>query len=153
MLNKLKSLKTKGERRRVGRGMGSGKGGHTVGRGQKGQKSRAGYSRPRPGFEGGAMPLSRRIPKLKGFSRGSIKSNVKTIAINFKDIEKLGDGAKINPNTLYEHKIVQKKSKRLSIKLLAQGKAAKKLEVSGINVSQKARELVEKNGGKISDNI
>ncbi len=67
---KIKNVKPK---RLIGRGIGSKKGGHTATRGQKGQKSRSGYTRPRPGFEGGQMPLSRRIPKLRGFKRADSK--------------------------------------------------------------------------------
>lgn len=80
MLNNL--TKTTKNSKRKGRGYGSNKGGHTATRGQKGQKSRSGYSRPRPGFEGGQMPLSRRLPKFRGYRRGYFQSKDDSIAIN-----------------------------------------------------------------------
>lgn len=81
MLHDLPKIINVKHGRRVGRGIGSKKGGHTAGRGTKGQKSRSGYSEPRSGFEGGQMPLSRRIPKLKGFKRGFLKDKFPTATI------------------------------------------------------------------------
>lgn len=72
-------------KKRVGRGRGS-KGGHTVGAGQKGQKSRSGYKKPRPGFEGGQMPLSRRLPKYRGFRRNYFKDNYGLTTVNVLDL-------------------------------------------------------------------
>lgn len=83
-LHNTVKVKNVSAKRPIGRGIGMKNGGHTVGRGQKGQRSRSGYTRPRPGFEGGQMPLSRRIPKLRGFKRGQPKlvANQKTLSIN-----------------------------------------------------------------------
>lgn len=84
MLNNLP--KTTANSKRRGRGYGSGKGGHTVGRGQKGQKSRSGYKKPRPGFEGGQMPLSRRLPKFKGFRRAYFQKKDASVAVNLIEL-------------------------------------------------------------------
>lgn len=90
MLDKLVKIKSKSTRR-VGRGYGSGRGGHTVGRGQKGQKSRSGYTQPRPGFEGGQMPLSRRLPKFKGFRRAFFKDNNGSVTISTDMLNRSSD--------------------------------------------------------------
>lgn len=87
MLNTLKRITT--NKKRVGRGYGSGYGGHTSTRGQKGQKSRSGYKQPRPGFEGGQMPLSRRLPKFRGFRRGYFQSKGDSVSINLEMLNKL----------------------------------------------------------------
>ena len=150
MLNKLVSPKTKRRGKRVGRGYGSGVGGHTSGRGQKGQKSRSGYTQPRPGFEGGQMPLSRRLPKLKGFTRGYFKAKSKTIALNLTVLSGLGI-SKVTVETLREKGILKSSSQKENIKILSDGDIDKKIEVVGIKVSKKAQEKIEKAGGKISD--
>jgi ribosomal protein L15 len=90
MLDKLVKIKSKSTRR-VGRGYGSARGGHTVGRGQKGQKSRSGYTQPRPGFEGGQMPLSRRLPKFKGFRRAFFKDNNVSVTITTDMLNRSSD--------------------------------------------------------------
>jgi large subunit ribosomal protein L15 len=87
MLDKLK--KTTANSKRKGRGYGSKKGGHTSTKGQKGQKSRSGYSAPRPGFEGGQMPLSRRLPKFRGFRRGYFQSKDDSVTVNIVTLSRL----------------------------------------------------------------
>ncbi|MBN1331301.1 50S ribosomal protein L15 [Candidatus Dojkabacteria bacterium] len=146
MLEKLNKIKTK-SRKRVGRGYGSGKGGHTVGRGQKGQKSRAGYKKPRPDFEGGSMPLSRRIPKLKGFSRGEFVK-AKKILLGLDDLQKF-EGDVVSPETLEKSGLISSKSQNLDIKIVANGELKKKLTIKGIDTSKTARAAIEKAGGKI----
>jgi len=146
MLHELIKIKTK-TRRRVGRGYGSGKGGHTVGRGQKGQKSRAGYSRPRPDFEGGSMPLSRRIPKLKGFSRGEFQNSRKMI-LSLSDLDKM-PGDIISMETLENIGLVKGKSQRIEVKIVANGEITKKVTIQGIAISEGAKLAVEKAGGKV----
>ncbi|MFW5702480.1 MAG: uL15 family ribosomal protein, partial [Candidatus Dojkabacteria bacterium] len=98
-----------------GRGYGSGKGGHTVGRGQKGQKSRSGYKKPRPGFEGGQMPLSRRIPKLKGFRRGLLQKKEDKQTISLVELVRY---------TTDENKLVKLLERAEDIKIVA-GKSEK----------------------------
>jgi len=149
MLNTLKSPKQKKNKIRVGRGYGSHRGGHTAGRGQKGQKSRSGYTQPRPGFEGGAMPLSRRLPKLKGFSREFIRARRKSTIIKLSQLNTFEDGAVVNIEALVKEGLVKPGSKKESVKILANGTLEKKLTLEGLNVSGKAKELVEKNKGSV----
>lgn len=150
MLHQLPSPKTKTTKTQVGRGVGSGHGGHNSGRGTKGQKSRSGYSRPRPGFEGGQMPLSRRIPKLPGFSRGPLVANVKRYNLQLSDVaEVLGDG-EVNIETLLESGLIQPVSKKIQVKILFDQKIDKKLVVIGIPVSSKAKEAIESAGGSVN---
>lgn len=150
MLNQLKSPKTKSSKKRVGRGYGSGKGGHTVGRGQKGQKSRAGYSSPRPGFEGGAMPLSRRIPKYRGFSRGFAQTGEVRVEVQLEDLNTLKSGDTVSEETLRKAGLVTTKSKSIVIKILGKGELKKKLTIeSGIQMSASARKAIEAAEGTI----
>lgn len=150
MLNKLVSPKTKKKGKIVGRGYGSGVGGHTSGRGQKGQKSRSGYTRPRPGFEGGQMPLSRRLPKLKGFTRGYFKAKKSTVIVNLTDLSELGI-SKVTIEALKEKGLVGNASKKENVKILSDGEINKKIEIVGIKVSKKAQAKIEKAGGTISE--
>ena len=125
---------------RVGRGHGSGNG-KTAGRGQKGQKSRSG-GKVRVGFEGGQMPLYRRIPK-----RGFTNRNSKTIVgINLGALERFEDGATVSVETLIENGIV--KNPRDGVKILGNGELTKKLTVQANAFSAKAAEKIEALGGK-----
>ncbi len=130
-------------RKRVGRGQGSGRGGTST-RGHKGAQSRSGYSR-KPGFEGGQMPLYRRIPKF-GFK------NINKIvykAINLDDLEKLSEGKKlteITPEVLRANGLAGKKD---SIKVLGRGEIKTKLTVTADKFSKSAQEAIEKAGGSI----
>ena len=127
-------------RKRVGRGMGSGHG-KTSTRGHKGQLSRAG-SGHRRGFEGGQMPLQRRLPK-----RGFHNIFKKHFAIfNLKQIATLGE-ATISPELLLERGVV--KNLRDGLKILGEGELAKAVTVSAHHFSQSAREKILKAGGKI----
>ena len=125
-------------RKRVGRGPGSGNG-KTAGRGHKGQKSRSGYSR-RYGFEGGQMPLVRRIPK-RGFTN---IFRVEFQVVNLRDLERVfSDGDTVSPEAMVE-KGLARGGKRL-IKVLADGDLTKKLIVQKFSGS--ARAGIEKAGG------
>jgi len=127
-------------RKRVGRGPGSGNG-KTAGRGHKGQKSRSGYSR-RYGFEGGQMPLVRRIPK-RGFTN---IFRVEFQVVNLRDLERVfSDGDTVSPEVLVE-KGLARGGKRL-IKVLADGDLTKKLIVQAHKFSGSARAGIEKAGG------
>ena len=131
--------KTRDDFRR-GRGHGSGNG-KTAGKGHKGQKARSGA--PRPGFEGGQMPLFRRIPK-----RGFKCRNSKTIiSINVSDLNRFEDGATVTVDSLKEAGLV--KNPRDGVKVLGNGELTKKLTVSVNAASKAAVEKIEAAGGKI----
>ncbi|MEI7578717.1 MAG: 50S ribosomal protein L15 [bacterium] len=148
MLNKLSKVTTKSNRR-VGRGYGSKKGGHTSGRGTKGQKSRSGYHSPRPGFEGGSMPLSRRVPKLKGFSRGYFDQKITKFVINVSDLNNFADGSKVDVLSLVEQGLIKPGSGNFSIKICGNGELTKKLNLENLSVSKAAEEKITAKGGKI----
>ena len=123
---------------RRGRGHGSGNG-KTAGKGHKGQKARSGA--PRPGFEGGQMPLYRRIPK-----RGFTNRNRKEFgAINVNVLDRFDNGAKVTVDTLIESGIV--KDPKDGIKILANGELTKKLTVKANAFSAAAKEKIEALGG------
>ncbi len=129
------------KRTRVGRGPGSGLG-KTSGRGQKGQKARSGYSH-KFGFEGGQLPLYRRLPK-RGFSNAQFK--VKYATINLSDLNKFESGSTITPELLKEMGLVKKGLD--GIKVLGKGTLDKKLTVRAHKFSNTAKETIEKLGGK-----
>jgi large subunit ribosomal protein L15 len=126
-------------KKRVGRGPGSGYG-KTAGKGQDGQKSRSGYSRKR-GFEGGQMPLSRRVPK-RGFNN---KFRKEYNVINLGSIEKMGlDEIKIDD--FFEKKLAR--NKQLGIKILGKGELSKKVKIHAHKFSKSALEKIGKRGGE-----
>ncbi len=125
---------------RKGRGHGSGLG-KTAGRGQKGQKSRSG-SGTRPGFEGGQMPLARRIPK-RGFT--NIYATVYSI-VNLRDLEAFEEGTVVTPELLKKTGLVRKDND--GIKILGNGNLTKKLTVQAHKFSKTAQEKIEALGGK-----
>lgn len=129
--------------RRLGRGEGTSRGG-TATRGHKGQKSRSGYSK-KVGFEGGQMPLQRRLPKygFKNINRVEYKG------INISTLQQLADKKKlelIDPKVLYESGLIQKKTR---VKILAKGELDKKLEVHAHAFSKAAAEAIEAKQGKV----
>lgn len=129
------------KRRRVGRGTGSGLG-KTSGRGHKGQKSRAGWS-SHPAFQGGTMPLVRRVPK-RGFNN---RFALTVVTVNVSDLEQAFDaGAEVNPETLQEKSLAKRRFDVL--KILGDGDLTKKLKVSAHRFSKTAREKIEKAGGE-----
>ena len=126
--------------KRIGRGHGSGWG-KTAGKGHKGQKARSGGS-IRPGFEGGQMPLQRRIPK-RGFNNIFAKT---IIAVNVAALEVFEDGAEVNAQALAEKGIVKKACD--GIKILGNGSLTKKLTVKVNAFSESAKQKIEAAGGK-----
>ena len=126
--------------KRIGRGHGSGWG-KTAGKGHKGQKARSGGS-IRPGFEGGQMPLQRRIPK-RGFNNIFAKS---IIAVNVSALEAFEDGAEVTALALAEKGIVKKAND--GIKILGNGNLTKKLTVKVAAFSESAKQKIEAAGGK-----
>ena len=124
---------------RKGRGHGSGNG-KTAGKGHKGQKARSGA--PRPGFEGGQMPLYRRLPK-RGFK--NINSKI-IVGINVSELERFDNDSTVSVDTLIETGIV--KNPRDGIKILGNGELTKKLNVQANAFSASAKEKIEALGGK-----
>ncbi|CAL4323445.1 50S ribosomal protein L15 [Buchnera aphidicola] len=144
-LNTLNFIRgTKKTHKRVGRGIGSGYG-KTCGRGHKGQKSRTGSS-IRRGFEGGQMPLYRRLPKF-GFS--SRKKNI-TAEVRLFEINKIDDRI-ITLNVLKKHNIVKKSIKY--VKIIKSGTINYPIIIQGLKVTKNAIELIKKIGGKVEGKI
>jgi large subunit ribosomal protein L15 len=128
-------------RKRVGRGRSAG-GGKTAGRGQKGQNSRSG-SRRKPGFEGGQMPLLRRIPKLGGFT----PRNRKVYAVvNVSDLDRFEKDQVVDPALLAGAGLIRKE--RESVKILGDGELKTSLTVRAHAFTRAAREKIEAAGGK-----
>ena len=123
---------------RRGRGLGSGNG-KTAGKGHKGQKARSGA--PRPGFEGGQMPLYRRLPK-RGFKNRNTKE---IVGINLGALERFEDGSTVSVQTLIESGVV--KNPRDGVKILGNGELTKKLNVQANAFSASAKEKIEALGG------
>ena len=138
-LNSLVNDGTKSNRKRVGRGIGSGNG-KTAGRGHKGQKSRSGGSIPR-WFEGGQMPLQQRLPKF-GFS--SRVNNLST-DINLRMLDGLKE---VSLDILKEKKLINKKINK--VKIYGDHQLSKALNVSGLSVTKGALKSIEESGGKVS---
>lgn len=128
-------------RKRIGRGIGSGKG-KTAGRGTKGQNSRSGGG-VRPGYEGGQMPLHRRLPK-HGFKNIFRK---KIAAINIKDLKKFESGGLVDEAELVRRGII--KGQRDGVKLLGSGEIDRPLKIKVNQVSNNARKKIEAAGGSI----
>ena len=146
-LNNLKPAKgsNKTSGKRLGRGQGSGKG-KTSGRGHNGAQSRSGYSR-KIGFEGGQMPLQRRIPKFGFTNINRIEYNT----INIDDIQTLVDDKKIKTNLTIEKMVelrLVKKGKL--VKVLGRGKISAPVNITANKFSATAEKLIEKAGGKIT---
>ena len=130
------------EAKRVGRGIGSGIG-KTGGRGHKGQKSRSGGS-VKPGFEGGQMPIQRRLPKFGFTSRKSMVSDQVTLC----ELAKV-DGDTVTVQALKDAGLVKKEI--LFVKVMKSGEISRAVTVSGLKVSKGAREAIEAAGGKIEE--
>ena len=127
--------------KRLGRGVGSGSG-KTAGRGTKGYNSRSGGG-VRPGYEGGQMPLQRRLPK-RGFTN-IFKKNI--AVINIRDLAKFDQGSVVDIATLVQAGLV--KGRRDGVKLLGQGEIKYALDVKVNQISKSAREKIEAAGGKV----
>jgi large subunit ribosomal protein L15 len=138
------------ERKRIGRGEGSGSG-KTSGRGQKGQKSRAGSHRMRPGFEGGQMPLYMRLGKLRGpnhkksMPMGPFRTH--TTPVNVRDLERFDAGVEVTPDLLKAAGVV--KTLRHPVKILGDGELSRALTVHAHAFSRRAAELIEAAGGTV----
>ena len=129
------------KKKRIGRGQGSGTGG-TSGRGHKGQRSRSGSKR-RPWFEGGQMPLQRRLPK-RGFTNIFKKEYQ---IVNLQDLEKINKAKEVTPEVLFDNGMIRKKEEQ--VKILGQGELKQAMNVSAHAFSESAKEKIEKAGGKV----
>jgi|TARA_A100001011_G_scaffold322062_1_gene343272 large subunit ribosomal protein L15 len=138
-LNTLTSTGTTKNRKRVGRGIGSGTG-KTAGRGHKGQKSRSGGSIAR-GFEGGQMPLQQRIPKF-GFSS---RVNRSSKEVNLKNIASMTE---VNLDTLKANRVISQSTKK--VKIFGICEISQPMAVTGILVTKGAKESIEKAGGTVT---
>ncbi|AEB73957.1 MULTISPECIES: 50S ribosomal protein L15 [Lentilactobacillus] len=139
-LNELKAAEgSRSLRTRKGRGRSAGKG-KTAGRGQKGQKAR---SKTRVGFEGGQMPLYRRIPK-RGFNNINRKEYA---VVNVVKLESFDNGTEVTPELLQQSGLV--KNAKSGIKILGEGELTKKLTVKANKFSKAAQSVIENAGGKI----
>jgi large subunit ribosomal protein L15 len=150
-LTSLKPAQSRKDRKRVGRGIGSGKGRYS-GRGIKGQKSRAGSHKMRAGFEGGQMPIYMRLGKQRGATSkdampiGPFRTS--TAPVNVGALDRFEDGAEVTPESLVEVGLL--KNTKTDVKLLGNGDLKKKLIVRVHAISATAREKVERAGGTVS---
>jgi large subunit ribosomal protein L15 len=148
-LSSLKPAQARVDRKRVGRGLGSGKGRYST-RGIKGQKSRSGSAKMRPGFEGGQNPIYMRLGKLRGpYSRDAMPvgpHRTFTQAVNLRDLEARFDaGADVTLEALLEKGLI--KNTKIDVKILASGDLTKKLSVTAHRFSAAAKEKIEAAGG------
>jgi len=148
-LNSLKPAAPRRDRKRVGRGPGSGKGRYS-GRGIKGQKARSGHRKMRPGFEGGQNPIYMRLGKQRGpYSKDAMPMGphrTKVQSVNVRDLERF-DG-EVTPEALKAAGLIR--NTRIDLKILGYGELTKKLTVSAHLFSASAREKIEKAGGTIT---
>jgi large subunit ribosomal protein L15 len=150
-LSNLKPAQPRKDRKRIGRGLGSGKGRYS-GRGLKGQKSRSGSHKMRPGFEGGQNPIYMRLGKLRGGSADAMPvgpHRTSTAPVNVATLEERFDaGAEVTPESLVEKGVL--KNTKTDVKILGNGELKKKLSVTAHAVSASAREKIEAAGGSIT---
>jgi large subunit ribosomal protein L15 len=149
-LSNLQPAQARKDRKRVGRGPGSGKGKFS-GRGVKGQKSRSGSHKMRAGFEGGQMPIYMRIGKLRGSTSKDAMPvgpfRTVTAPINLRDLERFESGDVVTPESLVEKRLL--KNTKIDVKLLGTGEVSKKLTIRVHAISASAREKIEAAGGTI----
>ena len=148
-LHSLQPAQARTERKRVGRGLGSGKGRYS-GRGIKGQKSRAGSHKLSAGFEGGQMPLDMRMPKLRGNTSADAMPigpfRTYSQPVNLRDLERLFEnGDTVNIESLVEKGLL--KNTKADVKILGSGELTKKLAVTAHAFSASAREKITEAGG------
>jgi large subunit ribosomal protein L15 len=151
-LSNLKPAQTRRARKRVGRGLGSGKGRYS-GRGIKGQKARSGSHTMRPGFEGGQTPIYMRLPKQRGpYSKDAMPMGphrTSTVPVNLRDLERVfDDGDEATLEAMLEKGLI--KNTRVDVKVLGQGELTKKLAVTAHSFSASAREKIEQAGGSVT---
>jgi large subunit ribosomal protein L15 len=149
-LSSLKPAQARQQRKRVGRGLGSGKGRYS-GRGIKGQKARAGSHKMRAGFEGGQMPVYMRLGKQRGSTSkdampiGPFRTS--TVPVNVAALDRFDAGAEITPESLVAAGVI--KNTKVDVKILGNGEVTKKLTVRVHAISATAREKIENAGGTV----
>lgn len=150
-LSNLKPAQARKDRKRIGRGMGSGKGRYS-GRGLKGQKSRSGSAKMREGFEGGQMPIYMRIGKLRGNTSKDAMPvgpfRTYTQPVNVAALSRFDAGTEVTPELLKEAGLIR--TTRKDVKILGNGELTVKLTVSAHGVSATAREKIEAAGGTVT---
>jgi large subunit ribosomal protein L15 len=151
-LHSLSPAQARRARKRVGRGLGSGKGRYS-GRGIKGQKSRAGSHKLPAGFEGGQMPIDMRLPKLRGNTSADAMPigpfRTYSQPVNLRDLEaRFEAGAEVTPEALVAARLL--KNTRTDVKILGVGELTKALTVSAHGFSKSAREKIEAAGGTVT---
>jgi large subunit ribosomal protein L15 len=151
-LSSLTPAQKRRARKRVGRGMGSGKGRYS-GRGIKGQKARSGSHTMRAGFEGGQMPIYMRLPKQRGSTSKDAMPigphRTATVPVNLRDLERVfDDGAEATLEAMVEKGLI--KNTRTDVKVLGEGELTKKLAVTAHAFSASAREKIEGAGGSVT---
>jgi large subunit ribosomal protein L15 len=151
-LSNLKPTQKRRARKRIGRGMGSGKGRYS-GRGIKGQKARSGSHTMRAGFEGGQMPIYMRLPKQRGSTSKDAMPigphRTATVPVNLRDLERVfADGAEATLEAMVEKGLI--KNTRTDVKVLGEGELTKKLAVTAHSFSASAREKIEGAGGSVT---
>jgi large subunit ribosomal protein L15 len=150
-LSNLSPVQSRRDRKRIGRGMGSGKGRY-AGRGIKGQKARSGSHKMRAGFEGGQMPVYMRIGKKRGNTSkdalpvGPFRTS--TIPVNVRDLDRFDAGDVVTPESLVEKNLI--KNTRTDVKILGNGELSKALTVRVHAISASAREKIEQAGGTVA---
>jgi len=149
-LSNLKPAQERVDRKRVGRGLGSGKGRY-AGRGIKGQKSRAGSHKMRAGFAGGQFPIHMHVGKLRGSTSADAMPigpfRTYTQPVNVRDLDRFEAGDEVTPETLLSKRVI--KNTRTDVKLLGVGEVTKKLTVRVHAISASAREKIEGAGGTV----
>ena len=148
-LSNLKPAQARKDRKRIGRGLGSGKGRYS-GRGLKGQKSRSGSHKMPAGFEGGQMPIDMRLPKLRGNTSADAMPigpfRTYNVPVNLRDLEaRFEDGDTVNLESLIEKGLI--KNTKADVKILGNGELTKKLSVTAHAFSASAREKIGAAGG------
>jgi large subunit ribosomal protein L15 len=148
-LSNLSPAQPRKSRKRIGRGLGSGKGRYS-GRGIKGQKARSGSAKMRAGFEGGQMPLHMRVGKQRGATSKDAMPigpfRTFTVQVNVRDLERVfADGDTVNIEAMVEKGLI--KNTRADVKVLGNGELTKKLAVTAHGFSESAREKINAAGG------
>jgi large subunit ribosomal protein L15 len=149
-LSTLKPAQASRSRKRVGRGLGSGKGRYS-GRGIKGQKARSGSHKMRAGFEGGQMPIYMRLPKQRGSTSDDAMPvgpfRTQTAPVNVRDLDRFDAGDEVTPEALVEKGLL--KNTKIDVKILGGGEISKQLTIRVHAISASAREKIEKAGGRV----
>ena len=149
-LSNIRPAQEREDRKRIGRGPGSGKGRYS-GRGLKGQKSRAGSHKMRAGFESGQMPIYMRIGKQRGATSKDAMPigpfRTETVPVNVRDLDRFEAGDEVTPESLAEKGII--KNTKIDVKVLGTGDISKKLTIRVHAISAGAREKIEAAGGTV----